>query len=440
MKRFTVMMFLAVFLIPFGDRPVVAGKIDILIDSLVEKQILTQSEAKEIKKDAREESAKGEKGTDFNMYWKDGIRFGSSDKAFKFKLGGRIMNDWASIHEDSSIKAQIGDQQDETTEFRRARFYISGTIYDKIIFKAQYDFADGDADFNDVYMGMKKLPVVGTVKIGHFKEPFGLEELTSSKYITFMERGLTSAFVPGRNTGTGVFKEELDGRLTWALGVFLDTDGYGDEEEGAENNFAATGRITGIPWFEGKDRLLHLGLAYSYRNVNDDELRFRERPECHLASRFVDTGNFDADSENLLGIEAVLVCGPLSLQGEYMIADVDGNDGEPDPTFSGYYGYVSYFLTGEHRAYKKSAGAFSRVKPKSNFLHKGGMGAWEVGLRYSALDLKDDGINGGELEDITFGVNWYLNPNVRVMWNYVMADADDVGDADIFQMRFQIDF
>jgi phosphate-selective porin OprO/OprP len=382
-------------------------------------------------------SAEEKKDTDFRMYWKEGIRFETGDKAFKIQIGGRIMNDWAFMSGDDSVKAAVGDLQDATTEFRRARFYIAGTIYDKIIFKAQYDFAGGDADFKAVYLGLKKLPGVGKLIIGHFKEPIGLENLTSSKYITLMERALITAFLPSYNTGIGVFKTELDERLTWAVGAFLDTNAYGDED-GAESNFAATARITGIPWYEGKDRLLHLGLSYSYRDAKDDSVSFSERPETHLAPQFVDTGSFGADSENRFGIETALVYGPLSVQGEYMVAKVDALSGS-DPEFLGYYAYISYFLTGEHRAYKKSAGAFSRVKPKANF-GKGGIGAWELALRYSALDLNDEAIVGGELEDITFGVNWYLNPNVRVMGNYVRADLDDVGDADIFQTRFQIDF
>ena len=404
MKRLALISFLGILLISFGGQPVLAGD---------------------------------QEDTDFKMYWKNGIRFQTADKAFSFKFGGRIMNDWAFMSEDDSLKAAIGQLQDATTEFRRARLYISGTVYEKVIFKAQYDFAGGDADFKDVYLGLKKLPGVGTLKVGHFKEAFGLEELTSSKYITFMERSLPVIFAPSRNTGIGVNNTALNKRLTWAAGLFLDTGGYGDEDD-AENSAAATARITGLPWYQGKDRLLHLGLSYSNRDAKDDAVEYDQSPEAHLAPDFVDTGSIVADSENRFGIEAALVHGPFSLQGEYMGANVETPDGS-DPSFSGYYASASYFLTGEHRAYKNSSGTFDRVKPKTNF-GKGGTGAWEVALRYSGLDLNDAPIQGGELEDVTFGLNWYLNPNVRTMFNYVLADLDTVGDAEIVQLRFQIDF
>lgn len=403
MKRLALISFLGILLISFGGQSVLAE----------------------------------EKDTDFKMYWKNGIRFQTADKAFSFKFGGRIMNDWAFMSEDDSLKAAIGQLQDATTEFRRARLYISGAVYEKVIFKAQYDFAGGDADFKDVYLGLKNLPGVGTLKVGHFKEAFGLEELTSSKYITFMERSLPVIFAPSRNTGIGVNNTALNKRLTWAAGLFLDTGGYGDEDD-AENSAAATARITGLPWYQGKDRLLHLGLSYSNRDAKDDAVEYDQSPEAHLAPDFVDTGSIAADSENRFGIEVALVYGAFSLQGEYMGANVETPDGS-DPSFSGYYASASYFLTGEHRAYKNSSGTFDRVKPKTNF-GKGGTGAWEVALRFSGLDLNDDPIQGGELEDITFGLNWYLNPNVRTMFNYVLADLDTVGDAEIVQLRFQIDF
>ena len=88
-----------------------------------------------------------------------------------------------------------------------------------------------------------------------------------------------------------------------------------------------------------------------------------------------------------------------------------------------------------------AAGKFDRAKPAQDLLGgQGGFGALEVAVRYSSLDLTDAGVVGGELEDLTIGFNWHLNPNTRVMVNYVNADVDGVGKADVFMTRFQIDF
>lgn len=368
---------------------------------------------------------------DLEASWSKGLRLNSEDKDFKFKIGGRIMADFAFFDVDADSGTPLDGLMDGN-EFRRARLYFAGTIYDNIDFKAQYDFAGGDADFKDVYIKYNLLPI--GIKVGHFKEPFGLEEITSSKYITFMERSTpTEAFSPSRNTGVGVGSTALDNQLTWAVGAFRESDGFGD---GEGSNYHWTGRVTATPWSnEDQSNLLHVGGSVSYRDV--DGQRYRSRPESHLAPRVVDTGEFGVDSALICGLEAAVVLGPLSFQGEYMLANTDSDDGS-DPDLSGYYAFVSWFVTGDMRPYKSSAGAFSRVSPDANA--GDGSGAIELAARYSSLDLSDGTVDGGEVDDVTLGVNWYLNPNARIMVNYVNSDADENGEVDVFQTRFQVDF
>ena len=373
-------------------------------------------------------------------YWKDGLRFDSNDGAVKLKIGGRIQHDYAYFAEDGDIERRLGEDFDDGTEFRRARLYFSGTIYDDIDFKAQYDFAGGDVDFTDVYLGLKNVPYVGHVRVGQFKEPFGLERLASSNDITFMERSLINTSNPRRSTGVMVFDILLDGRMTWAAGVFRRTDDFGDSTGGRDYN--VTARLTGLPWYEDKGKkLLHLGVAYSHQNYEDDTIRFRQRPEAHLAPRLVDTGRFPAEYADFIGAEAAFVYGPFSLQGEYVHSFIEGrNPRVGDPDFWAASIQASYFLTGEHRPYQTSAGVFDRVRPLRNFARAGGPGAWELAARASYLTLNDDGVEGGRLFDLTLGLNWYLNPNVRTMWNYVLADPSDGGDVSAFMWRFQVAF
>ena len=64
----------------------------------------------------------------------------------------------------------------------------------------------------------------------------------------------------------------------------------------------------------------------------------------------------------------------------------------------------------------------------------------ELKARFASLDLEDDGITGGEGDDITIGANWHLNPNTRVMLEWITHDVDSVGDVTAIQFRLQIDF
>jgi phosphate-selective porin OprO and OprP len=364
--------------------------------------------------------------------WSKGIRLNSEDGSFKLKIGGRIMNDWAFFDEDADSGTPLDGLQDGN-EFRRARLYFAGLIYDSVDFKAEYDFAGGDADFKDVYLRYKVLPI--DITVGHFKEPFGLEEITSSNNITFMERSTaTEAFSPSRNTGVGVGSALLDNMVTWSVGAFRDSDGFGD---GEGSNYHYTGRVTAIPWSnEEQSQLLHVGGSVSYRNV--EEQRYSSRPESHLAPQVVDTGDFNVDSAVMCGLESAVVLGPLSFQGEYMSAMTDSEDGS-DPDLCGWYLAASWFATGESRAYKSSSGIFGRVSPNAN-AGSDGAGALELAARYSSLDLSDGTVDGGEVDDVTLAVNWYLNPNARVMFNYVNSDADENGEVDVYQTRFQVDF
>ena len=399
-----------------------------LSDILQEKGILSEEEAAAVSSDA----------SDLRAYWKDGIRLESADGEFKLKLGGRIHNDWAAAFSSDSLRDDFSDVSavDTGVNLRRARLSLAGTIYRSVVFKADYDFAGGDADFKDVYVGLVGLPAVGTLIIGHVKEPFSLEEIVSSNHVTFLERGLPNALATSRNTGILLTNTAADERATWAVGGFRDVDDFGSGF-GEDSLYNLTGRITGLPFYAADGtQLLHVGLSYSHQFRNDDAVRFRSRPESSLYEvRLVDTGSVVADGVDLLSPEVAVVMGPLSLQAEYMQAWVDAAG--DNPRWHGYYAFVSYFLTGESRAYESDKGIFGRIRPRSDFAVDGsGWGAWEVALRYSNLDLEQE---GGELDDVTLGLNWYLNPNARVMLNYVHADVDGSGDTHILQSRFQVD-
>jgi phosphate-selective porin OprO and OprP len=379
----------------------------------------------------------------WNSYWKKGFKVDRSDGNFKMKFGGRIMVDYLYASPDSYYDTILNFTQ--AVEFRRVRFYSAGTIYKNVDYKLQFDFAPGKPILKDAYIRINKIPVIGKLTIGHFKEPFGLELLTSSKYITFMERGLTNVMTPERNTGLMISNHTNNKRLNWALGYFYPSNASGAGAYGG-NKFNVTARVSGTPIYKTKGRthILHLGVAVSHQNQNNSEYKLATRPETHLSPKIVVAEIDVAKALNQYGFELAYVIGPFSVQGEYISATAQTSHEsqlqQPSYKFTSYYAYVSWFLTGESRNYKGSSGAFSRVSPKKNLGEDGGAGAFELGARISGIDLDDTDIHGGTLTDITIGLNWYLNPSTRMMLNFVNATVLNKGRINMIALRAQIDF
>ena len=363
---------------------------------------------------------------DFTAKWGNGYKLYSSDGIHSLKFGGRIMTDYATWDN--------GSETFSGTEFRRIRFFNSGRVYDNVKYKLQLDFAGGDVSIKDVYMETS-LPYFVNFKVGHFKEPFRLEALTSSKYITFMERALPIAFSPERNVGIMLHDSFLDDKLSIQAGLFREASSGDDVNIEDVRNI--TTRITFLP-INNDENLLHLGAAFSSRSSSDETYSVSSRAENHLGTKLLVMDLDDVSGMNLMGAEMAFVMGSFSVQGEYVINSVEAME---DYSFSGYYGQVSYFLTGEKRKYKNSLAGFDRVKPNKNMKEGEGLGAFEIAARYSSMDLSE--AHAGTLNDITVGLNWYLNPCTRLMFNYVMGTLDDHGvetTENTFQCRMQIDF
>ena len=150
---------------------------------------------------------------------------------------------------------------------------------------------------------------------------------------------------------------------------------------------------------------------------------------------------------DILDTEVAYVSGPFSVQGEWFNAFVDKSDGGT-PFFWGFYVLGSYFVTGESRPYNKSRGVFQKISPTHPFRPlRGQWGALELALRWSYVDLKSAGVRGGRERNLSAGLNWYLWPRTRLIFNYIRInllehDVPHVRNdyADIFMIRFQFGF
>ncbi|MFU8831157.1 MAG: OprO/OprP family phosphate-selective porin [Wenzhouxiangella sp.] len=350
--------------------------------------------------------------------------------ALEINPRGRVHVDYAVHDEDNS---ELGDG----FRARRARLGLSGKIDDDWAFQIEYDFAENSSSANDVYLRYTGWSA-GNLTIGHFKVPFGLEEITSSNNISLIERSLpTTTFAQSRRMGIGY----SHGGDNWTVAVmgFGQGQGSGVRSTTGDEGLGIGGRFTFNP-IKTDSTLIHLGIAASTEQPEDsnlDQVRFRTRPESRPTNvRLVDTGAInDVSRINQLGLEAAWQSGPFSVQGEYMRADVSRSGGFSDVDFSGWYVSGSWVLTGESRGYR--GGVFRGVTPT-----KPG-GAWELTARVSNVNLDDGVVEGGEQDNWTIGVNWYANSRVRFMANYINVSTDRRGVSDdpgIFLMRAQVAF
>jgi phosphate-selective porin OprO and OprP len=382
-------------------------------------------------------------------YFKNGFNLETADGNFRLTAGALTQVDWNVSDPGSAVKQQFHLSGTSTgVEFRRARLYLAGLVYGNIDFKFEYDFAEtsgGQPAFKDVYIGMSKIPVLQYLRVGHFKEPFSLEEITPDTYTTFQERSTMNTFdQPDRNTGVAAYQTFFDQRMTSAAGGFRVTDNFGDGF-GSNSPYDIAARLTGLPMYDAGKSLIHLGFSYAHKFRHDmkDPINFASRPEAHLFPvNLVSTGNLTGGDADQLNPEVAFVSGPFSAQAEYTWALVQQVN-QSDPTFDGGYVEASYFLTGESRAsfYNMRNGAFDRVIPLNNFSIDGAhLGAWQVAARFSRLELSSAAVHGGALDDVTAGVNWYLNPITKITTNYVWAHRESLDDSNIVEGRFQLAF
>ena len=388
-----------------------------------------------------------------------------------------MQGDWVNWMDNSQFTGQTN-----YIEFRRLRLYTEGMGYGVYEYKLELEFAPASqvndaqpggatdttygVELKDAYMGVKDMPFFGTVRFGNFKAPQGLETLTAAENLTFLERSVSSVFDPARQLGVGAFNHTLNQRWTWAYGAFFyDFDPLAKVVEDDNQGTRFVSRVTWTPFYDEPSEgryLVHTGLGYSYnmpRREADSTVasdpsrsaRFRSLPEIDRGTYVIDTGELQTDSYSVINSEAAWVHGPFSLQSELYYTDVSLASKTNAQLYGGYV-YASYFLTGENRRYDRLFGKFSAVTPYENFWMvrtpdgaRAGWGAWETAVRWSYLDVTQ--INGEQLNDLTVGLNWYWNPHVRWMFDWIHpvaigspAASTVEAQGDIFATRLQAEF
>ncbi len=397
-------------------------------------------------------------------------------------INGVFQADGVAFDQDDDSRAAYG-RVEGGGDFRRARLGAKGAVTDRMDYFMQMDFAFfGRPTFTDLWVDFKDAGSLGTVRVGQWKQPFSLEVVSSFRYTTFMERaGTFQAFTPFRHLGIGFYDNSEDLNWTWAASYFrTGQDQFGGSLSTDGGNGMA-GRLTHLLWYDGAkgEDYLHVGTGYFLNAPPNERTRFRSIPEIYVGEFvvpagepigtsgqavpdvangtpfFVDTGVLNGTSlTQSFGSEALWVRGPLSWQSEAIGTVVDTSSVGNGFLWGGY-SQVGFFLTGEHRPYDRKAGAVDRVIPFHSLAKCGqGIGAWEIAARWSYLDLTDNQIQGGDMQNLTFGLNWYANPNCKCVFNYIHSWAESrpirngsivgnqliASETDAWGMRVQLDF
>ncbi|TXM92318.1 porin [Methylobacterium sp. WL103] len=374
-----------------------------------------------------------------------GITLRFPDDAAKLRIGGKLQLDFGA----AGIR-QTGFPEPFSDNVGVRRSWIESylTLGKTIELAFQYNFADPMRPINDAAIAWKGIPGM-ILTVGNMKEPFSLDQLTSDNNTVFTERSLADAFAPARNFGFAIGRSGQD--WTVVTSVFGGNANTGIRSEGV----ASTTRATFAP-IHTDDAVLHLGIAGSFRSLPRDEspLALSSRSEAFLFARpFVNTGDIrDAASVGRLGLEAAYRTGRLLIQAEYIRTEVSRFDGARSVSFQGGYVEASYVLNGQGRAYAVTPNygttyaIFEAVKVGEEArVSRGGIGVFELAARVSAIDLDDGAIRGGIERDVSVGVNWYPDRNVRIMADYVRSRAAPSAlqggraiDTDVFIGRFQV--
>ena len=354
-------------------------------------------------------------GGDVIVKTKGGFSVKTADKKNAFNIGGRIQWDYNNAEADSD-----SEPDENNLDVRRARIFLKGTVDKNWDYKAQFNIGEDGSDagsVEDLYIRYKGWGKMANLTVGRQKEPFGLEEQTSSKDISILERSaLTEQHAFGRNTGV-----QLHGKNKhWTYGIGLFENETADDDRGAED-LAFTGRVTFAPVNESGN-VFHLGAAFSERSG---------------------TMQVAGATESAYALEVAGVNGAFHYQAEYfdtdagveLVTDPSNPSGplvERDISLDGYYVQAGWVLTGESRPY--DGGKFKIIKPSSD------AGAWEAVVRYEAGDGNFSDIELGRTDgsQLALGLNYYPNSAIRIGASLMDGEDDVSGEGGKeFRVRLQ---
>jgi phosphate-selective porin OprO/OprP len=388
--------------------------------------------------------------------------FGDPTDNFSFHPRGAIQLDYAGYRSRAG-----GYDYNNGTDVRRGRFGFEGTAWKVWRYRIEAEFVRNNVNLLDAfvqYAGIKNV----LLTVGQHKAPYSLEANSSDSNGTFLERGMViNAFsAVGAERRVGVSAAYVSEKLTATVGIFGAPEGVQRNVTTPDEAYSVNGRVTLEPILR-KGRVLHVGAAaYHISHLAGKSITLGDRPGTRgdggliesvmlgpVTSGAVGDRTRGVRDATYWGAEGAIVFGPISAQGEYGHLDVDRYD-VASADFDGFYAFASLFLTGESRVFR--GGMEDRIKPINDFnLDTGEWGAFELAARYDRMDLTDRNISplSHLATSWTGGLNWYLNPNTRFVFNYIrfkgtnsplvvapVATFGTTAKGDAYATRLQFDF
>ena len=370
--------------------------------------------------------------------WKGAPQYEDKEAGWSFKPRGRIQWDagYVGNPDDDPNGGLLTRNLGFNTRARRIRLGAEGTIPGGFGYKFEMDYANAGVGFGDVIITYAPKGKIWNWAIGNQETLNGLEQISSSRFLSFMERAaFDDAFINTRRIGVNFGAVNKAGDLRFNAGLFAahSIDASVDNE-----GWIGAARAVYSPLMGSNQ--LHFGANFQHRKfqANNNQTpsnsvgapstnqiaRYRARPFSQTTDvRFVDTGAFAAKGDDIFGLEfgGIFKSLHVAAEGQYLKSRVgyepgdvltgldqfvfnspsscgSGNTQSPcitpsyvvpssNPSFWGGYLEAGYYLTGETRGYKN--GAWDRTKVLKPF-SKGGWGAVQINGRVDYLNLNSD--------------------------------------------------
>jgi phosphate-selective porin OprO/OprP len=410
-----------------------------------------------------------------------GLNVESQDGDFIMNLRGTIQADSDFFIDDSrgNPTNTNGDNLADRFFLRRVRPTFTGTFFKYVDWRIMPDFAGGQTRLFDAYADLRYFREA-SLAAGKFKAPVSLERLQSASALTFTERAFPTQLAPNRDIGFMLHGEfdppggpatarsynlyQFPEFLVYQVGVFDGSRNNGNIDSDANDSKEFQGRIFAHPFQgSGYDALegLGVGVAGTWGQPNDDTLSTYTTAGQQTMFRYLSAARADGNHYRVYP-QMYWLWGPFGLIGEYVVSNQDlvnqsvQNTPDGPRTKNRYqinetdYAWnvtASYVLTGEDNVFQGQG-----IRPRHGFdPFAGRWGAFQIAARWTEIHFGEDVFQNvaktgspvytfadprqsvQSATEWSLGVNWWLNPNVKLMADYSQTYFD--GGAGVYDAK-----